>query len=236
MEKYVDFSKIPGHINKIKIDIGLSYNAPQSQKWFEHDGNSLYVFGFEPNTECLESLNNKNIIKRHPSHGKPIEDKYLESNMCIIPVALNNVQEESQGIFYQMENDCGISSLNYPDQIQLGNVKAITTVPVYSLKHFFDIFIWDRYPYIEYMKIDAQGSDYDILQGADDYIERIIYITAEPESNMYAKCSKNTTDNIRSYLEKKGFRQVLHPNTSDPTFLNTRFQHLANDIFIYQSG
>jgi hypothetical protein len=235
IEKYVKFFRIPEHITKIKIDIGLSYNAPQSQKWFEYDGDSLYVFGFEPNSECLESLNNKNIQKKHPSHGKPIENKYLTSNICIIPVALNNVTEESEGTFYQMGNDCGTSSLNYPDQKQLGNIKSITNVPIFSLKHFFDIFPWERFSYIEYMKIDAQGSDYDILQSADDYIERIIYITAEPECNQYADCSKNNTENIRKYLETKGFSKIMHPNTCDPTFLNTKFQHLANDIFIYQS-
>ena len=43
-------------------------------------------------------------------------------------------------------------------------------VPVYSLKHFFDLFPWDRFEFIDYIKIDAQGADFDIIKGAGDYL------------------------------------------------------------------
>jgi FkbM family methyltransferase len=237
MQKYIDFSKIPSCVNKIKIDVGLSYGAPQSQKWFEHDKEALYVFGFEPNTECLQILHAGNIQNKHHSHGKSIENKYLFNNLCIIPVALSDVKSETSMLFYEMQNDCGTSSLHKPNEHILGSVKKITTVPVFSLKHFFDIFDWDRFPYIEYIKIDAQGSDYNILLSAGEYLkERVVYITAEPECVQYENCENNNINNMKHFLESQGFIEIRHPNTSDPTFINKKYMHLKDDIYIYQQG
>jgi len=41
---------IPDKCIHVKLDIGLSYNAPQSQSWLSKEPN-LMVFGFEPNPE-----------------------------------------------------------------------------------------------------------------------------------------------------------------------------------------
>jgi len=239
MKEYLN--EIPENIKRIKLDIGLSYNAPHSQDWLEHDkNNELFVFGFEPNPECVEIIKNGNIQKRHPTHGKSIEDRYLQNNFCLIPVALgnvNNITEVTHMDFYQMSNDCGTSSLNIPNDQSLGPIKTVSKVPVYSLKEFFDLFDWNRFPYIEYIKIDAQGSDLDILHSAGDYLkDRVVYITAEPESKQYSNVSHNTMENMRDYLESQGFQYIRHPNTLDPTFLNTKYAHLKDDIYICQYG
>ena len=63
--------------------------------------------------------------------------------------------------FYCTNKDSGTSSLYCPNSNLKDEIKEIVKVPVYSLKHFFDIFDWNRFPYIEYIKIDAQGSDSD---------------------------------------------------------------------------
>jgi FkbM family methyltransferase len=230
--------EIPSNIKRIKIDIGLSYNAPHSQDWLDYDtDDELYVFGFEPNPECVEIIKKGNIQKKDPSHGKCIEDRFLQNNFCLIPVALGNVTEVTDMDFYQMSNDCGTSSLHRPCDESLGSVKDVIKVPVYSLKDFFDVFDWNRFAYIEYIKTDAQGSDLDILRGAGDYLkERVVYITAEPESKQYADVYHNTLENMREYLESQGFEYIKHPNTMDPTFLNTKFAHLKDNIYIRQYG
>jgi hypothetical protein len=136
-----------------------------------------------------------------------------------------------------MQDDCGTSSLHKPNECILGSVKKITTVPVFSLKHFFDIFDWDRFPYIEYIKIDAQGSDYNILLSAGEYLkERVVYITAEPECAQYENCENNNINNMKHFLQSQGFIEIRHPNTSDPTFINEKYMHLKDDIYIYQQG
>lgn len=234
MQSYMKY--IPENIKRIKIDIGLSYNAPHSQRWLEHDSD-LFVFGFEPNPECVEILQNGNIQKKDTCHGNPIEDKFLKNNFCLIPIALGNVDEPTTMDFYQMSKDCGTSSLYRPCDASLGSVRSITKVPVYSLKDFFDIFDWNRFPYIEYIKIDAQGSDYDILRGASDYLkERVIFITAEPECKQYVDVYHNTVENMQKYLESQGFINIKHPNTIDPTFINSKYVHLKDKIYICQYG
>jgi FkbM family methyltransferase len=227
---------IPENIKHVNIDIGLSYSAPQSQVWLSNTPD-LFVFGFEPNPDCIESILNGNIQKKSSFHGTPIQQHFLENNFCLIPVALGNVPEPTHTTFYQMANDCGTSSIFTPTDSSIGPVKNVTTVPIYSLKHFFDLFPWEKFEYIEYIKIDAQGSDYDILVGAGDYLkERVVYITAEPDYLSWSNCSHNNASNITAYLESQGFERIHHPNTSDPTFINKKFHHLRDSIFIWQQG
>jgi FkbM family methyltransferase len=232
MEEYL--KNIPVNTKNIKLDIGLSYNAPQSNKWLSNEAN-LFVFGFEPNPECVNTILQKNIVKRHPNHGEPLKNEFIESRFRLIPFALSNVTEPTRTNFYAMTNDVGTSSLYRPNDQQLGPVKFETSVDVYSLKHFFDLFSWDRFDYIDYIKIDAQGADFDIIKSAGDYLkERIVFITAEPESIQYSGCHHNTAENMTEYLKTQGFERINHPNTSDPTFLNAKYKHLYNKIYISQ--
>lgn len=233
MKHYVNENTIPKNIKRIKLDIGLSYNAPQTQQWLEHD-NDLFVFGFEPNSDGYTSILKGNIQKINIEHSKPIENKFIYSKLCLIPVALGNVENKSEMDFYKMSIDCGTSSLKQPVDKTIGPVKEIVKVDVYSLKHFFDIFDWNRFPYIEYIKIDAQGSDYDILVSAGDYLKRVVYITAEAESSQYLNSSQNSLNNFQSYLATLGFVEINHPNTNDPTFINNNYMHIKDTIFISQ--
>jgi hypothetical protein len=237
MDKYVSFSNIPANINKVKIDIGLSADHPHSRNWLSQD-NDLYVFGFEPNVESVNILKNIDFEFQKGLDSNPERNQFLynlEHNFLIIPVALGNVSEVSYVDFYQMDKDCGTSSLYAPIDKTLGPVKSIIKTPLYSLKHFFDIFDWDRFPYIEYIKIDAQGSDYNILLGAGDYLkDKVVYITAEPEHKQYENSENNTTENITNYLESQGFIQVFDRNTRDPTFLNKKYEHLKDAVHVFQ--
>jgi len=222
MDKYVDFNNIPLNKKRIKIDIGLSDNVPHTLIWFENDNinDDLYVFGFEPNIYNVQNILNKNINNNH---------------FALINVALSNVKEMKEMDFYCTNNDPGTSSLYCPNNYLNDKIKDIIKVPVYSLKHFFDIFDWNRFPYIEYIKIDAQGSDLDILIGAEDYLKnKVVYITAEPESLQYDNTQHNNLNNIKNYLETQDFIFINHPNTKDPTFINKNFLYLKNTIFIAQ--
>ena len=238
MNKYSEILKnIPNDMTHIKIDIGLSYTAPNSNVWISNESN-LFVIGFEPNPDAIECITdpiknaekNKRFFPEFPS-------EYIGSRFLLIPFALSNIDEPSTMNFYATELDIGTSSLHKPNNNHgaiLGSYKNIN-VPVYSLKHFFDIFPFDRFEYIDYIKIDAQGSDLDILKGAGDYLkEKVVFITAEPEHNQYINTEHNTTENIEQYLISQNFIRVFHKNTSDPTFLNMKYQHLADSIIISQ--
>lgn len=227
MNKYINFNNIPNNITHIKIDVGLGMNNIHSKDWLKFEKN-LFVFMFEPNIDSINSSlqNIQNINHIIINNNNSFE---------IIPVALTNVLEETQLEFYSMEQDGGTSSLFKPINSQLGPIKNKNIVPAFSFKHFFDLFPWDKFEYIDYIKIDAQGADIDIIKSAGDYLsERVIFITTEPESNDYENCNHNTMANMETYLLTQNFIKINHPNTEDPTFLNKKFIDFYDKIYIYQ--
>lgn len=210
---------IPSHINKLKFDIGLSYNAPVSRKMLEQDAN-LFIYGVEPNIESINSVNE-------------YVSEYLNSNrMCILPFALDNVEEPTEREFFNTSNDPGCSSLHKPvvNNITVGSVNTVTTYPLFTL---FENINWTRFNYIEWVKIDAQGSDLDILKSAKNYLhDRVVYVTAEPGGHQYENCENCTANNINEYMLSQNFLPV-YDRVSDPTFINKKFMHLRDQIFLH---
>ena len=234
LKKHFELLNNTPNVSNIKIDIGLSYSAPQSNDWLKKEPN-LFVFGFEPNQESVINILQKNIEKKCHFHGDPLRNEFIHTRFELIPVALSNVPEPTTMEFYSMLKDTGTSSLYKPIDCNLGPIKNKTMVDVYSLKHFFDAFPWDRFEYIDYIKIDAQGSDFDIIKSAGKYLEdRVVFITAEPEHAQYEKCEHNTTENMVEYLKTHNFERIFHSNTRDPTFINKKFYHLKDSIYIRQ--
>ena len=103
---------IPPTCTHVKLDIGLSYSAPQAQTWLSHEDAGLMVFGFEPNPESVACITNKDNKKQHPSHGDCLEHKYIEGGRFVIQqCALSSVGEPTTMKFYVSSNDAGTSSL-----------------------------------------------------------------------------------------------------------------------------
>src|SRR5579872_506872 len=78
--------RTPPEIKHIKLDVGLSYNAPMSQYWLTHEDDVL-VFGFEPNPASVQAILGE-TVKRHPSHGDILDKKYIGKQFYLIPCAL----------------------------------------------------------------------------------------------------------------------------------------------------
>jgi FkbM family methyltransferase len=223
------FENLSNGVSHIKIDVGLGMYNINSMDWLQNESN-LCLICFEPNLDSKNSC---------ISHINKINDKLVQNNnaFLIVPFALSDVTEPTKLNFYSMLEDGGTSSLYKPLDTKLGPVKCETIVDAYPLKHFLDLFPWDRFEYIDYIKIDAQGADLDIIKGAGDYLkDRVVFITAEPESNQYVGCNHNTTENMIEYLKTQGFEKINHPNTCDPTFLNNKYKHLCDKIYINQFG
>lgn len=214
----------------VKIDVGLSYNAPMSQNWLSHE-EALVVFGFEPNPAAVDSILH-GAKKRHPAHGEPLDTKYIGKSFFLVPCALG-LQSEATIPFYVTKEDCGCSSAYVP---KIFEVEKVIQVPIFRLSDFFDLFPFDTHPIIEYIKIDAQGSDLDIVKSAGDYLTRhVLYITLEPENWQY-QGTENSGHAIDAYMVSIGFTRVQLAETQDPTYLNNQLANYAkeNPIRIYQ--
>jgi hypothetical protein len=80
-----------------------------------------------------------------------------------------------------------------------------------------------------------RGSDLNILKGAGEYLsEKVVYVTAEPDGNQYIGADECNTENITNYMTSQNFIKINHPNTVDPTFLNKKFLHLSDKVYISQ--
>jgi FkbM family methyltransferase len=225
---------IPDSIKHIKIDIGLSYSAPMSQTWLSSESD-LLVFGFEPNPESVASIISSTNKKRDPCHGEVLDYKYIvEKRAFIIPVAVGKDEVESID-FFITQRDVGCSSL-YKPKTECHAVEKTIKVPVIKLSSFFKLFPFHQFPIIEYIKIDAQGSDFDILLGAEDYLRNhVVYVTVETDGNQYEGADLDNPGVVYNYMVSQGFERVNHPNTSDATYLNRKFKEYS-DVFIFQRG
>ena len=208
-----DKIKLPDWCKKVKIDIGLSGNAPHTKLWTDEE-KDLLVFGFEPLPENIEMI--KKSQSKWPIRLNP---NLINDRVYIIQTALGNVENESTAKFYATEIDTGCSSLYKPSQFK---IKYEIDVPVWSLHHFLELFPFDKIERIDYMKTDCQGSDLDILKGSKDYINKIAIITSEAEEGHYIG-AKNGVKDIDNYLKKHGFTMVRTDNANDPTFYNEKY-------------
>lgn len=222
LSKYLDKKgkiQIPNWVKRVKLDVGTSLNAPNSEKWLSED-NELCVFGFEPNKFNIEVLyEGQNFWPLH------IKKERLDFSFFCINCALSDFNSESEPFYCTDGINPGTSSLFKPRGMAL---KEITKVPVMRLESFFDLFPWDIVPYIDQVKIDAQSGDYNIVKGMGKYLsEKVVYLDVETTTGNGYENNENPSE-LRQFIESNGF--VCVSWDTNATFLNTKFEHLKNNI------
>jgi len=253
---------LPDWVNRIKIDVGLSYSAPNSVQWIREDPN-LLVFGFEPLPESCERL--RNFISQQEDSAR------LERQLIILPVAL----AEKSGIakMHITLGDTASSSLLTPKSLEYRDAIA---VPVFPLSDLMRAVQWKKIQRVDFLKLDCQGVDLDILKSTGDWIQKIAIITAEAEDDQYLG-SLNGLRDLVGHLTANGFIHVnprsifrvrigkllsqfrviralkvrlpvrtakevasnkLSIDTDDPTFVNRSFlrEVMAGEITGFQKG
>jgi hypothetical protein len=213
-----DKIKIPEWVKRVKIDVGTSLNAPNTEIWLNQD-DELCVFGFEPNIHNINTYYTGN-------HNFPIKinpDK-INKNFFYFNCALSNIVDDNVD-FYCTVDDPGTSSLFKPKYTSVGE---ITKVSVIRLLDFFDKFPWEQIPHIDQLKIDAQSSDFNIIKGAGDYIsEKVVFLDVEASTNNQYE-NNETPEDLKSYLEEKGFECVEWGMNA--RFRNLKFKNIFNNI------
>ena len=228
----------------VKIDIGLSEAAPQSQNWISFD-DETYVFGFEPVT-----ANVKRIYQGDSRWPVKLNPEYINRRISIIPCALYSEHFENGMQLNVTTEDPGRSSLLNPTNFEVAYVEH---VPVWTLANFLPLISKDRFQFIDHIKIDVQGADFEVLIGAGDEIMRVIAITIEIDLFGY-QGSTNNYDQISKYLRKKGFYRIrstrflkylmklkrvdFEIQVRDPTYINIRnLRQIHNrSLYLYQKG
>jgi hypothetical protein len=239
---------IPKWCKRIKIDIGLSSNAPHTQTWLENQSD-LIVFGFEPvQDNYLRIISGEGYKpKNFPKDQKfiKLDKKLIGKRAFVFPFALGNVVSSLTREMYVTANDKGCSSFYKPKWPRV--VKKIKT-RVLSLDYFVNMISFDeKLNFIEHIKSDCQGSDFDILKGGIEALKKTAVYTIEAENRQYFE-TDNDLKKITLFFKKKNFLRYNLFNkfkyfsylnsftVTDPTFFNVKFIKKFKKINIYQHG
>jgi FkbM family methyltransferase len=222
---------LPTWVGNVKLDVGLSSNAPQSELWLQNDSET-FVFGFEPVLSNLNSL-------RSGESDWPIklDPERIGESISLVPCALGSKSMVGLREIFVTNEDSGRSSLLHPVKFSISRQEVVS---VFTLASFLELFPFDRISSIDHLKIDVQGSDFEVLKGTSRFLRKISVVTVEVDQFDY----ENTTNDfkkIRFFMLFFGHVYTRHPknwnkwfqrfrihiriDTHDPTFINVF--HLA---------
>lgn len=185
---------MPDWVRRVKVDVGLSYSAPNSIKWIREDPN-LMVFGFEPLPESCEELR-RELSKHHDS-------EVLARQLIVLPVALGVKAGMAQ---LHVTAETASSSLLPPKEIE--QVETVT-VPVFPLSDLMRSIPLGMIERVDYLKLDCQGLDLEILKATGpDWLRRIAIVTAEAEDEQYV----GSSNGLRALIEFMTAIGFIHLN------------------------
>lgn len=220
---------VPDWVKRVKIDVGLSVNAPQSCIWLEEDA-QLFVVGIEPSRSNLMSL--LNPISCWQPKLDPI---LIDDRILVLPYAISNDPDYSCLRFTDVESvpgrsNKGMSSLK--KVLDQSLVRRIMDVQSLKLSTIIKSIPVDRFPRIDHVKTDCQGSDFDVLSSASDQLSRVVFYTFEIESTTTYAFTENTYEHYHQFLMRHNFipvRQAILTGLlsnheiiacDDPTYIN----------------
>lgn len=184
---------LPESISRVKIDVGLSIDAPHSRQWLSMD-QDLLVIGFEPLEECRLS-----IEKAFSSDASGLEAR---RRFWMMPFALGS---DTKLVRFFRLPDIGQSSVYAPQNKVVDEEFEVAQV---TLDLFLDqISFSDHIRRIDYVKTDCQGADYEVALGAIQHLDRIGIWTSESDSSGYIG-SSNSSRNFENIFNGAGFTWV----------------------------
>lgn len=218
LDKKTGHLKIPKKIKQIKLDIGLSFAAPNSALWLSNFPDRI-VYGFEPNPENVREIISGENRKRGNQY-RYVNLKDINKRFFLLNVAIDNYPPQFKK-FYMTREDPGTSSLHKP---KIFKIKESTMVPCVSLSDFLSLIPWNRFKYIEHIKIDTQGNDLKVLQSAGKYLsEKVVFVTAECTAKGYNY--SHTKNELDVFMENHGFEFIEGTDIAgNKTYRNRRYR------------
>lgn len=214
--------KIDSDLLSIKIDVGLAGEAPNSAIWLS-ETLDRFVLGIEPipyHWNMIENFETSKSLRPYPDNFKIVqrEEGVVKLNrevVCTIgnrfaklECAIDDVSEEKEKDFYVMdrrEGASGSSSLLRPSESHPHFTEEVIKVKVISLEKILDHVDWDRFPFIEQIKTDCEGKDFDVVRSIGKYLDRILFITSEMTNNTHHWHDSCSQQEFITFMESKGF-------------------------------
>ena len=194
--------KIDKDLKSIKIDVGLAGEAPNSAIWLSETPDR-FVLGIEPlpyHWKMIENLETSQSLRPYPEDFKIVqrEEGVVKLNRKVVcsignrfaklECAIDDVKEEKYKDFHMMDRRggaSGSSSLLRPSKHHPHSTEEIIKVKTISLEKILDHVDWDRFPFIEQIKTDCEGKDFDVVRSIGKYLDRVLFITSEMTNNTH---------------------------------------------------
>ena len=219
------FDKFP-----VFIDVGAS-DGRIWRSWFKQTPDA-HVYAFEPDPNNFERM------KTHQS-GKPNVKMYQTAISSVdspsgIPFYISNDRNSSS--VYPYDNGC-VRKWKYPPGRRL--FKTTDTIKVPSMR--LDTLIKkERIRYVDFIKIDTQGHDLEVLKSLGKSITKVREIVVEGSLtafNIY-EGQTNQKDLIADYMQRNGFKihkqeKMSRNQEINMWFVNTRFGRIQRNKFYH---
>lgn len=187
-------------MKKIFIEVGSNWGTDTDQ--FVQEDSMVYCF--EPTMELVYNL-------WHKYKGK--------NNVIVFPFAID-VNNDFLEFNVAGHGDWGCSSLHkfdkdiatkWPGRPDFAFTDSYV-VPTITLKDFINLY---NIPYVDFLWIDAQGHDFNVLKSLGDKIDLIKEGRCEGSYNieLYEEVDNSHTS-IVEYLEQHGFETHVEPDAS----------------------
>jgi len=223
---------LPNGTRRVMIDIGTSANWPNSIDWLNRHPDDSVIIGIEP---CIDAWCVAKILYFFADHlelldGGP-KTTYVKQEhtdrIIFLPVAIGNFHGYS---LFNSNSSVGTSSILDSRTLDLGHIaKHKNLVPVVRLEEIIER-IPEYIDYIEHLKVDAQGFDYEIVKSAGKLIMKCAVITVERNASSEYVHSYDDKDMIE-YIRSKDFREI--PNSrryGSVSFINSKYENILGNL------
>lgn len=171
----------------IILDVGCRWGFADK---FIDDVENILVYGFDPDVEECERL----------------DRFYHNENIRLVPIGLSDLPGKRK-LFLTNEPAC--SSLYQPDAMLTENYPALNCAKEMSTidVDVSTLDIWAEsvgINYVDYIKIDTQGSELAILKGGEKVLQSVRFLEIEVEFNPIYKGQPIFSD-VDFFLRKHGF-------------------------------
>ena len=151
--------------------------------------------------------------------------------MFFFKVAIDNVKYETSKNFYSLEADFRTSSsLLKPISSNLkSKINKKLKSKTINLKFYLKKINFRKYKYIEFLKIDTQGNDLNVIKSCGDYLKKICFVQMEYWAGQEyegEKSQKECLNNSISYMKNLNF-ECYYYSSVDALFFN---KNLYNEI------
>jgi hypothetical protein len=240
----------PNAVNHIRIDIGLSTHASHSA-WFLDLYKDRGAIGIEPDPRCCEELMHGSdllpevkriVLKKQAIRHHSTDIGNLDSRFVLVHCAISDVSVPTQVPFYLTDAQLaggnnqhrvfGTSSLHMPTSLHPAGGYTIQNVLAVPLREIIAA-IPDRFMFIEEIKVDTEGHDYQVLKSAGELIKKAVFVTVESggiapthHHGVVVDATNSTRSVIQEYMDSMGFR-IDYEDATDQRYINVHLEHLV---------